>query len=72
MRQKKVKKLRKQLGLKLPVKADLRILKEVNKMAYFLQRDGTNKAIPTKRVVIVNAAKHQYRRIKKMMNNRSF
>jgi len=70
MRQKKVKQLRKQIGLKLPVKPDLRVLKEVNKIAYFTLADGSTKAVPVTRRVIVNAAKHQYRQIKKMLNRR--
>ncbi len=66
MRQKKVKALRKKLNLKLPVKADLRVIKKVKKVAYFTQLDGSTKAVPVERVVVVNAAKYQYRQIKKI------
>lgn len=68
MRQKKVKALRKQLKLKLPVKADLRVAKEVDKIAYFTDALGNTKAVPVKRKVIVNAAKYQYRKLKKMLS----
>lgn len=67
MRNKKAKALRKKLGLKLPVKADLRVAKEVDKIAYFTDASGNTKAIPVKRQVIVNADKYQYRQIKKML-----
>lgn len=67
MRNKKAKALRKKLGLKLPVKADLRVAKEVDKIAYFTDASGNTKAIPVKRQVIINAAKYQYRQIKKML-----
>jgi len=67
MRQKKIKAIRKQIGLKLPVKPDLRILKEVEKVAYLTDKFGVTKAIPTKRIVIVNAAKAQYKQIKKLV-----
>lgn len=68
MRQKKVKALRKQLGLKLPVAADLRVAKKVKKIAYFEDKlTGEKKAVPVERVVVVNAAKYQYRQIKKII-----
>lgn len=68
MRQKKVKALRKQLGLKLPVKSDIKIAKKVNKIAYFEDRiTGEKKAVPTTRVMVVNTAKYQYRQIKKII-----
>lgn len=66
MRQKKVKALRKRLNLKLPVKADLRVAKKVNKVAYFTDKNGQTKAVPVERIVIVNAAKYQYRQLKKI------
>lgn len=66
MRQKKVKALRKKLGLKLPVKADLRVAKKVKKTAYFTDKMGNTTAVPVERIVIVNAAKYQYRQIKKI------
>lgn len=66
MRQKKVKALRKKLNLKLPVKADLRIVKKVKKVVYFTNPDGSTKAVPSERIVVVNAAKYQYRQIKKI------
>jgi len=67
MRQKKARALRQKLGLKLPVKADLRVAKEIEKIAYFTDNLGNTKAVPVKRKVIVNAAKYQYRQIKKML-----
>lgn len=66
MRQKKVKALRKRIGLKLPIEADLRIAKKVNKTAYFTDKFGSTIAVPVERVVIVNAAKYQYRQLKKI------
>jgi hypothetical protein len=66
MRNKKIKAIRKQLGLKLPVTADLRVVKEVDKISYFTMADGTTKAVPVKKQVIVNAAKYQYKQIKKL------
>lgn len=66
MRQKKVKALRKKLGLKLPVKADLRVAKKVKKVVYFNDNLGRPIATPVERVVIVNAAKYQYQQIKKI------
>lgn len=67
MRQKKAKALRKKLGLKLPVKADLRVAKTVTKTVYLNDRMGNKIAVPNvKRIVIVNAAKYQYRQIKKI------
>ena len=54
MRQKKIKALRKQLGLKLPVAADLRVAKKVQKIAYFEDKlTGKKKAVPTTRVVVI-------------------
>jgi len=67
MRQKKVKALRKKLGLKLPVAPDYRILKEVEKIAYLRNPMGVLVATPVKRKVIVNAAKYQYRQLKKIL-----
>jgi hypothetical protein len=66
MRNKKIKAIRKQLGLKLPVTADLRVVKEVDKISYFTMADGTTKAVPVKKQVIVNASKYQYKQIKKL------
>ena len=66
MRQKKVKALRKRLGLKLPVEADLRVAKTVKKIAYIRDDLGRPVATPVERVVIVNAAKYQYKQIKKL------
>lgn len=66
MRQKKVKALRKRLGLKLPVAADLRIAKRVPKIIYETTASGDTVAREVERVVIVNAAKYQYRQIKKI------
>lgn len=66
MRGKKAKLLRKKLNLKLPIEPDYKVIKEVNRITYFTQADGTKKAVPTKRKVIINASKHQYRQVKKM------
>jgi len=66
MRQKKVKALRKKLGLKLPVKADMRVSKSVKKVVYFNDALGNPIATPVTRVVLVNAAKYQYRQVKKI------
>lgn len=66
MRQKKVKALRKKLNLKLPIKADYRVAKKVKKIVYFTDVLGTPKAQETERIMIVNAAKYQYKQIKKI------
>ena len=66
MRQKKVKALRKKLGLKLPVAPDYRVAKKVKKVVYFTDSLGKPVAQRVERVVIVNAAKYQYRQIKKI------
>ena len=60
MRNKKVKALRKKLGLKLPIKPDYRVSKTVKKIVII---DGV--AVKAERQTIVNAAKFQYRNIKK-------
>lgn len=67
MRQKKVKALRKKLGLKLPIKPDYKVVNRVKKTVYFKDKLGNRIATPSERVVIINVAKHQYRSIKKMM-----
>lgn len=61
MRQKKVKALRKKLGLKLPIKADYRQGVKVTKTVNI-----GGKAIKVERVQIINAAKYQYRKVKKI------
>jgi len=61
MRQKKVKTLRKKLGLKLPVKADYRVDKKTTKNVRF-----GDKVIKVERVCLVNASKYQYRKVKKI------
>ena len=66
MRQKKVKALRKKIGLKLPVKADLRVANKVKKTVRFTNKDGSVKVVEVERIQIVNAAKYQYRQIKKI------
>lgn len=66
MRQKKAKALRKKLDLKLPVAQDLRVAKKVKKVVYFNDSLGKPIATPVERVVIVNAAKYQYRQLKKI------
>lgn len=79
MSEKQAKKLRKQLkevnGFDIKAKADYRVSHKVKKMAYFTSKDQhgiiNTKAVPVERVVIVNAAKHGYRRLKKEMSRRS-
>lgn len=66
MNQKKVKALRKKLGLKLPIKADYRVSHKVKKIAYLRNPMGVLVATPVERVTIVNASKYQYRKIKKI------
>jgi len=61
VRQKKVKALRKKIGLKLPVAADYRVAKKVKKTVRF-----GDKVMEVERIQIVNAAKYQYRQIKKI------
>ena len=61
MRQKKVKALRKKLGLKLPVKADYRQGVKVKKTVKI-----NGKVMEVERVQVINAAKYQYRRVKKI------
>lgn len=72
MRQKKVKALRKQLGLKLPVAADLRIAKKTKKKVYFTDNLGNKTLKEVERICIVNAAKYQYRQIKKILKQGAF
>ena len=68
MSEKKMKALRKKLGLKLPIAPDYRVAKKVKKVVYFTDRKtGETTAVPTERVVIINAAKFQYRAIKKIL-----
>lgn len=70
MSEKNAKTLRKKLKLKLPIKADYKISKKVKKVVYWVDKiTGETKAVPTEQVVIVNAAKFQYRSIKKIMIN---
>lgn len=66
MRQKKVKKIRKALKLKLPVKADMVVVKKKEIVATFFDKK-TQKLVnlPSTRMVLVNRAKNQYRQIKK-------
>ena len=78
MSEKQSKKLRKQLkevnGFDVKVKADYRVSSKVKKIAYFTAKDKhgiiTTKAVPVERVVIVNAAKIGYRRLKKELSRR--
>jgi len=68
MRAKKVKALRKKLGLKLPIQKDWRQGKKVLKNVYLEDKSGNIKYFPNiERVTIINAAKYQYRQIKKMI-----
>lgn len=60
--------IRKRIGLKLPVKADLRIAKTVKKLVTFTdKKTGEQVAIKCERIQIVNAAKYQYRTVKKLL-----
>ena len=60
--------IRKRIGLKLPVKADLRVAKTVEKIVTFVDPiTGKKTAIKCKRIQIVNAAKYQYRQVKKLL-----
>lgn len=79
MNNKKAKKLRKQLKIKVSPKdgyqADYRVLKEVETIAYFDKVDilpggrqvktGEKVAVKCKRQTIANAAKYGYRKVKK-------
>ena len=70
MNQKKAKKIRKQLGLNLGkggVKPDHRVLKKTEKTVYTTSGERRN-IMKVERITIVNAAKWQYRSIKKLMN----
>lgn len=79
MSEKNAKKLRKQLkevnGFDIKAKADHRIAHRVKKIVYFTSKDRhglpITEAVSTERIVIVNAAKHGYRRLKKEMSRRS-
>lgn len=66
MSAKKAKALRKRIGLQLPVEADYRIAKRVNKLVRFTDKLGNVTAIRCERIQVVNAAKYQYRQIKKI------
>lgn len=67
MNLKKAKELRKRLGLKLPIEPELVVAKEVDKITYVTDDMGGTKAIPSKRKVIINKSKYQYRQLKKML-----
>ena len=71
MNQKKVNKIRKQLGLDLGrggAKADHRVLKKTEKTVYTTDNMGRRNLMKVQRLTIVNATKWQYRSIKKMVN----
>jgi len=72
MNAKKAKKIRKALKLKLPVVPDYRVSNKVTKLTYNLTTDAEGKEIvtttPVERISIVNAAKNQYRAIKKVIS----
>ena len=78
MSEKQAKKLRKQLkevnGFDIKAKADYRVASKVKKIAYFTTKDKhglpVTKAVPVERVMIVNATKIGYRRLKKEMSRR--
>lgn len=71
MSAKKAKLIRKQLKksgkFDIKVKADYRIAKKVSKVIYIDGELGGKKAITVKRNIIVNAAKIQYRQLKKLL-----
>ena len=71
MRGKLAKRLRKATGTTLGkgYKPDYRVLKEVKKMTYFQNRFGETKSEVVTKKVIVNAAKYNYRKYKKMVMN---
>jgi hypothetical protein len=70
MNQKKVKALRKKLKFKISpadgYKADYRVAKKVTKVVYFKDKFGEPQATTVERQVIVNAAKFQYRKVRKL------
>lgn len=71
MNQKKAKKIRKKLGLDLGrggVEADHRVIKKTEKTMYTTDGRGRRNLIKVQRFTIVNAAKWQYRSLKKMIN----
>lgn len=68
MRGKRARLIRKLTNTKLPVKPDLRVLKEVEKMVYFPNKvTGDMEMVKTKRTTVLNAAKYQYNRAKKQL-----
>jgi hypothetical protein len=71
MNGKRARNIRKLLNLKLPVEPDLRIGKKVNKMVYFDDGFGGTKAQKAERISIVNAAKAQYRQVKKRLKGQT-
>jgi hypothetical protein len=70
VRQKKIKKIRKQLQMKLPVKAEYKVIKTVHKTAYFKDTFGAVTAVPVQRQVLINASKYQYRQVKKVLGGK--
>jgi hypothetical protein len=73
MRNKKAKKLRKELGMTKENfrQKDYGVLKEVEKVVYFRNSLGNLTPVKCKRQVIVNRNLYYYRKMKKQMN-RSF
>jgi len=67
MNGKRARNIRKLTGTKLPVKADLRVMKETQKVAYFPDAFGETQATNDKKITIVNAAKFNYNTAKKKL-----
>jgi len=68
MNGKRARNIRRLLNLKLPVKPDMRVLKQVEKYVYF-PKPLTNEPemVKTTRTSVVNAAKYQYNSAKKQL-----
>lgn len=68
MRGKRARLIRKLTNTKLPVKADLRVLKEVEKIVYFPNKvTGEMEMVKAKRTTVLNAAKYHYKSAKKRL-----
>ena len=68
MNGKRARNIRRLLNLKLPIKADIRVLKETEKFVYFPKPiTGEPEMVKVKRQSILNAAKYQYGQTKKKL-----
>ena len=68
MNGKRARNIRRLLNLKLPVKPDLRVLKQIEKYVYMPNAiTGETEMVKVKRTTIANAAKYQYNSAKKQL-----